>query len=114
MNVGELKNRITIQKREKLVDESGYKSETWIDYCNLWCAIKELYGKELYEAMAVKMENTLKFIVRYNKKLSDINTKDFRVIMKKNNGVIKFYDINHIDYMNYGRELIIIKAMEVI
>lgn len=108
MNPGTLNNRIHIMKKLNIV-ENGFRKYDLEEFHSVWCRIQELYGKELYEAVNVKLENTLKFKIRYSTKLKDLNTKDYIIKWQD-----KEYNIIHVDYMNYNKKDIVIKAIEVI
>ena len=66
MNIGELKHRITIQKK---VDKKPLEDTTYEDFKTVWAKINNLYGKEFIEAQKVEANISKKFIIRYMKDL---------------------------------------------
>lgn len=108
MNSGDLKQRITIQKRTtKKV--KGVPTDVWDTFYSCWCSVNSLFGTELYKALEIQQENVLNFTVRYTKTLETLNTKDFRVIWKDRN-----FNIIATDYFGFSKEKITIKAKEVL
>lgn len=104
MNIGDLRNRITIQQFTTTVNANGFEVQSWVDYKSTWSAITNLYGREYYQAAAVQAEKTVKFTIRYD---SNINT-DMRIVFNSKN-----YDIKFIDNIKYANKFIEIQAMEV-
>lgn len=66
MNVGEMRDRITILKRQetegpvKPLDDRAFD-----DYCTIWAKAEHLKGREFWSAKAVNAETTIRFIIRY-------------------------------------------------
>ena len=83
MNIGELKHRITIQKK---VIGGPLEDTTYINFKTVWAKINNLYGKEFIEAQKVEANISKKFIIRYIKDLDmSINPnacKDFIINYK--------------------------------
>ena len=104
MNPGELRHRITIQILETVVNENGFEVEEWMDFKTLWASIKNLHGREYFEAAAVQKENTVKFTIRY---FDGIDTS-MKILFKD-----KHYNITSIDNIRYENKFIEIKALEV-
>lgn len=113
MNIGELDKRIIIQKLTTSQDDNGFPLETWIDHKTLWSGVSNLSGREYFSAMAVQMENTVKFKIRYFKDLdSTINlessntTKVFRIQYNKT-----IFSITSIDDLKMKHISMEIKAL---
>ena len=104
MNPGELRHRIKLQKLETRVNQNGFEEEIWIDHKTLWASIKNLHGREYFQAAAVQKENTVKFIIRY---FDGLDTS-MKILFKG-----KHYDITSIDNIRYEDKNIEIKAVEV-
>lgn len=104
MEIGDLRHRITIQKRTTTINENGFEVETWEDYKTVWAAISNLHGREYFAAAAVQAENTVKFTVRYLPNLDPTMRIRFRD---------KTYDITAIDNIKYQNRFMEIKASEV-
>lgn len=99
---------LVIQKRKKTV-EKGRPVEEWEDYFKCWCAVKSLYGKELYEALEAKLENVINFETRFCNKLEALNTKEYRVKWEE-----RIFNIIAVDYGRYDRRKVVMKAQEII
>lgn len=69
--------------------------------------IMDLYGQELYNAMAMQLENTVIFKVRYCKVMDILRTekKDYKI--KYNN---ETYSIYQCDFAKYPRQYVILKC----
>ena len=104
MNPGELRHRITFQTLETAVNENGFEVEEWVDFKILWASIKNLHGREYFQAAAVQKENTVKFIIRY---FDGLDTS-MKILFKG-----KHYNITSIDNIRYENKFIEIKALEV-
>ena len=83
MNIGELKHRITIQKR---AEKKPLEDTTYTDFKTVWAKVSNLYGKEFIEAQKVEANISKKFIIRYIKDLDmSLNPnacKDFIITYK--------------------------------
>lgn len=104
MNPGELRHRIKLQSLETIVNENGFEEESWVDLRTVWASIKNLHGREYFEAAAVQKENTVKFTIRY---IKDLDTS-MKILFKG-----KHYNIIQIDNIRYENKYIEIKALEV-
>lgn len=71
MKAGELKHRITLQIFTIVVNENGFKVETWIDFKTLWVAVTNLHGREYFAVATAKSENTVKFTIRYTEDIDE-------------------------------------------
>ena len=83
MNIGELKHKVTIQKR---LNNKPLEDVTFEDFRTVWAKINNLYGKEFIEAQKVESNISKKIIIRYIKDLDmSINPnacKDFKIKYK--------------------------------
>lgn len=104
MNPGELRHRIKLQKLETVVNENGFEDEKWINHKTLWASIKNLHGREYFQAAAVQKENTVKFTIRY---VPGLDTS-MKILFEG-----KYYDITQIDNIRYENKYIEIKGVEV-
>ncbi|MDZ5038192.1 phage head closure protein [Clostridium perfringens] len=105
-----MNNRISIKKLEdKIVNGRRQKGVT-VDYYNCWAEVLDLYGKELYEAMSIKLENTVIFKIRYCKKLEELRNKENFIVEWKN----RKYEIYYPDFMGYNKKYIKLKCKEVL
>ncbi len=105
MEIGTFNKKITIQKKEVIEDGIGNQSDKWIDFHSCWAEVKEIYGREYWEARQTNEEKTIKFTIRYCKKLENINSTDYRIFFKGNQ-----YDIYVVNNKSSNR-YIYIKAI---
>lgn len=102
--------KINIKKSVKTVI-NGRQDEALEDYFICWCNPKELYGKELYEAINMKVTNGLVFEVRYCEKIRVMREE---IVKKKARFNIEFdgcsYDIYYMDFKNNSKDIVLIKA----
>jgi SPP1 family predicted phage head-tail adaptor len=80
MNPGKFNARITFQrdlnKDQEVTNENGFPVENWTDVKTVWAMIKTVQGREYYQAAAVQAENTVRFVIRYTKGI----TNDMRIV----------------------------------
>lgn len=70
MNIGKLRQRITIQRPGRTEDDAGYpipNPTDWEDVATVWAAREPLRGREFFAAAAVQYEKTVRFRIRYRK-----------------------------------------------
>ena len=105
-----LKDRISIIKKEDKIINGRRQGieETKLYTC--WADILDLYGKELYEAINIKLENTIIFKVRYCSLIEKLRSKENYIIEWNN----RKYNIYYVDFMNYSKKFVKIKCNEVI
>ncbi|WP_069649642.1 phage head closure protein [Caloranaerobacter ferrireducens] len=65
MNVGLLRDRVTIQNYVRIPDGYGGYTETWQDVATVWANIKPLRGREFFQAQQIQSEVTHKITIRY-------------------------------------------------
>lgn len=102
--------KINIKRISKSII-NGRQKEVIEDYFYCWCNPKDLYGKELYEAINIKYQNALNFEVRY---CEPIRLMIEEIVNKKARFSIEFnncsYDVYYIDLKNNSKDIVIIKA----
>ena len=78
-------------------------------YMNVWATPADLYGEELYQAMAAKLHEVLAFKLRYCKALEDMRgrAKDYFVEEVATGARYRIY---HIDYSRGSREFVTLKC----
>ena len=59
MQAGKLNRRITVERIEEDLDDSGYPTETWKTYCKRWASVQPLQGRERFEAQQYEFSRTL-------------------------------------------------------
>ncbi|MCL6443924.1 MAG: phage head closure protein [Alicyclobacillus sp.] len=66
MDPGQLRHRLTLQKRTSTTSANGWPTETdWQDVATVWAAIVPVKGKEFWAAAAVNMQDTVQITIRY-------------------------------------------------
>lgn len=105
LDTGRLNQRITIQRRETGVNENGLPVENWHDFYLCWASVNSLHGSEYWVAQAVQAETTKEFIVRYCRKIAEVNPKDYRLVFGDD-----VYNITSVDIVRYENETVKIKA----
>ncbi|QPJ86682.1 phage head closure protein (plasmid) [Sarcina sp. JB2] len=106
--------RIIVLKEINTIDKDGYRTnKTYEEIYKCWANINNLYGKELYSAYTVDLQNTLNCKVKYCKllkdtflNLSDNNRKKYKV---KWNNII--YDISIVDFMSFNKKNVVFKLV---
>lgn len=98
--------RVKIKKKNKTV-VNGRLEERLEPYFECWCTPKELYGKELYEAINIKLESVLTFEVRYCEKIKAMRkeAKKFIIIFDEQQ-----FEVYYVDFKANDRDKVIIKA----
>lgn len=106
--------RIIVLKEIDAIDKDGYRTnKTYEEIYKCWANINNLYGKELYSAYTVDLQNTLNCKVKYCTllkdtflNLSDNNRKKYKV---KWNDII--YDISMVDFMSFNKKNVVFKLI---
>ncbi|MTI71086.1 MAG: head-tail adaptor protein [Firmicutes bacterium] len=104
MSIGDLRHKIIFQKLFSSINQNGFEIENWQQVKSVWSSVKNLHGKEYFEAAKVQREKTVKFIIRFNSEIDET----MRIVFKG-----KYYNITSIDNIKYENKYIEIKAMEV-
>lgn len=65
MNPGELRQRVTIQRRTVVRDSYGGETITWADVAEVWAKISAIGGREYFAAGQTLAESTFILIMRY-------------------------------------------------
>ena len=102
--------KIMIKRKFKKIT-NGRQEEITEDYFYCWCNPKDLYGKELYEAINVKFQNALSFELRYCEKIRLMREE---MVNKQARFTIEFdgcsYEVYYIDFKNNSKDTVTIKA----
>lgn len=99
--------RIKIMRRT-YTETPGRRAESEPEaFYTAWCEIGSLYGKELYAAISIDLQDTIIFEVRYCKKIKEVwkNLKEFVVEYDGD-----LYDIYAIDFKRNERDKVQLKA----
>jgi len=99
--------RIRIYKRNRKLEGGRRREMDPTLHYETWCDIRNLYGKELYEALDVRLENTIVFEVRYCKriKMMQQHLKEYFIEFEGEK-----YDIYASDYRRNERQYVQLKA----
>lgn len=95
-----LNERINITKtKETRIDGKPIQKDE--EFYSCWAEVNDLYGKELYEAINIKLENTIVFKIRWCKLLEQLRSKtEYKVKFKEN--IYKIYNADFgKDYKKY-------------
>lgn len=65
MDIRQFDQRITIQQMTVVRDEVGGHAETWATLATVWAKVRDMSGKEIFNAKAVGSSVTQSIIVRY-------------------------------------------------
>ena len=101
MKIVDFNRRITFQNKDVEVDEIGNHKSIWSDYLTTNSYISfQGKGEEVFLGMEVDRSD-ISFTVRFQNRLKNINTSDFRILFEAEN-----YNIISIDFMNYKNRFI--------
>ena len=99
VKIGELRHPIYFGKITKVKEDGFIVAKEFVSEFTSRAKIKHLYGKELWEAKSMQKEKTIKFIIRYDSRI----TYDYKITF--NNTVYEIDDINNIDELNKWLEI---------
>lgn len=99
--------RIKIYKRQYSTENGRQKELAPKLHYKTWCEISSLYGNELYQALDIRLENTIVFEVRYCKAIKQIqqHLKEYFVEYEGER-----YNIYAADYRRNDRQYVQLKA----
>jgi len=97
------KIEITTTEETRVNGKPIYKDKP---FYNLWAEILDMYGKELYEAINIKLEHTIVFKVKYCKKLKELRAKKEYKVFYDNN----IYKIYYTDFSKYPKKYVLLKC----
>ncbi|WP_278633508.1 phage head closure protein [Paraclostridium bifermentans] len=105
-----LDQRISIKKLKEKIVQGRRQLSKLTPFYDCWAEVLDLFGKELYEAMAMKLENTVIFKVRYCKKLEELRDKENFIVEWQG----RQYEIYYPDFLGYKKDFIKLKCKEVL
>lgn len=100
-NAGELRHKITVQKPTGTTDSEGRPSNQYVEEFTAMAAIRDVSGREFYEAAAHQLENIVTFTLRWRDGLRN----DMRILYGGT-----YYEIVQINHYGYRRQWMQIKA----
>lgn len=77
--IGDLRQRVTLQRRSEVADAGGGVSLSWTDAGELWAEVTPLQGRETVQAMRLQPTQTYLIRLRYR---DDITPAD-RLVFKQ-------------------------------
>ena len=108
MRIGQWQQRIVIQKNRMKKDKDENQRNEWEDYFTCWAYANNLSGKEYWEAAQVNQEESLFFLVRYCKKLKDLDSTKYRILFRGD-----IYNITLVDFIQFQNKFIKLRAERV-
>lgn len=105
INVGLMHEHIIIQRLEVTPNEIGQQIESWSDYAKVHAYVNSYSGSEKYAGKRDISAADISFTVRYCKKISAINSVDFRIIFRN-----EVYNILFVDNYQFKNETLKILA----
>ena len=108
MRISDLNRKITFQNKDVEVDEIGNHKSVWMDYITTSAYISfQGKGEEVFLGMDIDRSD-ISFTVRFQNRLKNINTSDFRILFYDEK-----YNIISIDFMNYKNRFIKFRCRKV-
>lgn len=109
MKISDLNRKITIQNKSVEIDEIGNHKSIWSDYLETSAYISfQGKGEEVFLGMEID-KSDISFTVRFQKKLKDINTSEYRILFDQEK-----YNIISIDFMNYKNRFIKFRCRKIL
>ena len=65
IEIGKLRQRITVQQRSQSRDSYGATKKGWTHFATCWAAVEPLSGKEFWNAQQINAEITTRVRIRY-------------------------------------------------
>lgn len=66
-DIGEYRDRVTIQRKEEIEDGEGGFFETWIDVITVWAKVQSIQAKQRYQFNTAGVEVTHRIEIRGKK-----------------------------------------------
>lgn len=96
INSGDLKHRVTIQKRTMTSNGFGGWVETWTDICTVWGNYNPLSGRELLAQQQVNAQITVDVQIRYREDILPLAVPIRRIVYKGiNHNVLGCIDVDN-------------------
>lgn len=108
MKIADLNRKITFQSKTVEVDKIGNHKLKWSDFLTTNAYISfQGKGEEVFLGMEID-KSDISFTVRFQKKLKDVNTSEYRIFFDGEK-----YNIISIDFMNYKNRFIKFRCKKV-
>lgn len=99
MDIGSMRRRLIIQKHETVIDGIGNHTSKWIDYHSCFCYANLSSGQEYGVSPETLAEGSITFIIRWCRKIADLNTKEYRIFFSR-----QAYNIVSVDDVRFLHE----------
>ena len=99
MEIGSMRRRLVIQKHETVVDRIGNHTSTWVDYHRCFCYANLSSGDEYGVSPETISQGSITFIIRWCRKLTDLNSKEYRIRFAGES-----YNITSVDDVRFRHE----------
>lgn len=86
---------------------AGRRMETETPYFSCWCDTMDLYGAELYDALHIKLENTIVFKVRFCKQIKAMKHRVKEFVIDYDG---ERYGLYAVDFGNNDKNYVFLKA----
>ena len=97
MDIGSMRQRITLQEHKTVVDGIGNHTSDWVDSYSCFAYVNLVSGSENGTEPSVRSEDILTFIIRWCKKLEGLSSKEYRISFGGH-----FYNITCVDDVQFG------------
>lgn len=108
MRIGQMNQRITIQRRSATKDAYGQEIDSWIDVAEVWAYIRPISGREKLRAFAVESDLSHTVTVRYSAALLPPKTVDAWRVMYGD----RVFNITSVMNVDEGNKLIVFDCVE--
>lgn len=105
MKAGQLRHRITIERKTITQDNTGAMTETWSEFATVWAQVSPLSAREAMQAAALNSTQTARMIIRWRDDLDATMRIKYRGEIYEIEGLI--------EDMNSGREYLTIPVHKV-
>ena len=99
MDIGSMKQRITIQKQQTVVDGIGNHTSEWNEFYSCFAYANLASANENGTQPTVRSEEVLIFIIRWCRKLQYLNSKEYRISFCEN-----IYNITCVNDVQFGHQ----------
>ena len=103
-----MRERIMIQKSSTKTDKTGNHTLVWSDHYKCYSYVNNLSGKEYWAASEMNAQDEVNFVIRYCKKIKDIDSEHFRIVFR---GAL--YNISFVDNVQYQNKTVKLRAARV-
>ena len=103
MDIGSMRQRITIQRATVTSDEIGNRVNQWTDYHSCFAYVNMASGKEYEAAGQTLPGDSVVFTLRWCKKLAEMQCSTFRVLFQGQ--IFNLVSVDNVQYLNQRLKL---------